>query len=61
MSGRGMADLHDLPEAVLHVGREGGGDIGGEGGDADALGNHLDRLLGDDAHRASSSSLPRLP
>jgi hypothetical protein len=47
-----MADLHDLPEAVLDVGGEGGGDIGGEGGDADALRDHLDRLLGNDAHPA---------
>ena len=46
------ADLHDLPEAVLDVGGEGGGDIGGDGGDADALRDHLDRLLGNDAHPA---------
>jgi hypothetical protein len=58
-----MADLHDLPEAVLDVGGEGGGDIGGEGGDADALRDHLDRLLGNDAHPALpvNPSLARIP
>ncbi|RWW33659.1 hypothetical protein BHE74_00001529 [Ensete ventricosum] len=40
-----MHNLHDLTEAVFDVGGEGEGDIGGEVGDADALRNHLDRLL----------------
>ena len=44
-------DLHDLAEAVLNVGGEGGGDIGAKARDADALGDDLDCLLRHDAHR----------
>lgn len=51
----GAADLHDLTEAVLDVGGEGESYIGGEIGDPNALRDHLDRLLGDDAHRLSRS------
>ena len=50
-------DLHDLAEAVLDVGGEGEGDIGGEIGDADALRYYLDRLFWDDAHLCLSLPL----
>jgi len=46
-------DLHDLAEAVLNVGGEGGGDIGAKAREADALGDDLDCLLRHDAHRGA--------
>ena len=48
-----MQNLHDLTEAVLNIGGEGEGDIGGEVGDANALRDHLNRLLRYDTHRFS--------